>query len=179
VLLESSCTLTDRANMVVVQLSPSPRCTLKAALLRLRTVNLSRRERSERPYLKQREAKAHGWVGEGKGRDASLWSDAGAAHSKDAAADAVWAEHLSSIEPENTSEVYNRRDDILDSFRQKGFVTNDSDAIPVLLLPTGSAGEEGLGHLDVTRHSDLRVSLKRFVEQCSRCFEIIWSGAID
>jgi len=33
-----------------------------------------------------------------------------------------------------------------------------------LLLPTGSAGEQSLSHLDVTRHSDTLITLKRFIE---------------
>jgi hypothetical protein len=36
-----------------------------------------------------------------------------------------------------------------------------------LLLPTGSADEESLSHLDVTRHSDTLVALQRFIEQPS------------
>jgi hypothetical protein len=48
-----------------------------------------------------------------------------------------------------------------------------------LLLPIGGSGEERLSHLDVARHSDLRVGSERLAEQRLRLFAITWGGAIN
>src|ERR1700735_5886880 len=46
--------------------------------------------------------------------------------------------------------------------------------------PTLSAAcEQSLGHLDVARHSNLRVTLQRFTEQRFRFLAITCGGAID
>ena len=44
---------------------------------------------------------------------------------------------------------------------------------------SGQLVEKSLGHLDVARHSDIRVNLQRFAEYRLRFFAIIWHGAID
>jgi hypothetical protein len=46
-------------------------------------------------------------------------------------------------------------------------------------LPTSSAGEERLGHLDMAGHSNPRVSLQSFIEQRLRFLAITWGGAIN
>ncbi len=46
----------------------------------------------------------------------------------------------------------------------EGSLATAADRIRDLLLPTGSSVEERLGHLDMARHSDMCVSLQRFVE---------------
>jgi len=50
----------------------------------------------------------------------------------------------------------------------EGSLATAADRIRDLLLPTGSSVEERLGHLDMARHSDMCVSLQRFVESGSR-----------
>jgi hypothetical protein len=79
-------------------------------------------------------------------------------------ADAVSAEHPGSIGrrkvfPKSTIDD----DDIMDSHRSD-LLTSGGRQIRDLLLHFGSAGEQSLSHLDVTRHSDTLVTLQRFAK---------------
>ena len=83
---------------------------------------------------------------------------------RSAAADAVSAEHPGSIGRRKVFLKSTTDDNYIEGLALARGLTNGGGPIRGFLLSFGSAGEQSLSHLDVTRHSDTLVTLQRFAK---------------
>src|ERR1700730_1451997 len=98
----------------------------------------------------------------GRAGTRSLRRPGGAAHSEGAAADAILAEHPSRIGTGKVLPKSTTDDDGIDGLapaRRSHQRCRDRSETHSYL---SAAGEQSLGHLDMTGHSDMRVRLQRF-----------------
>jgi hypothetical protein len=97
-------------------------------------------------------------------RDQFLFRVRRGAEGESAATDSVLAEHPNSIGTGKVLPKSTTGDDDIDASHRPTGLINGGGPVRDFLLSFGRAGEQSLGHLDVARHPDMRVSIQRFAE---------------